>query len=63
MDNPSQKPHGVGVEGSGVDEDGPTVGPGKTSTVTAKLNAGTYELYCTVASHRKAGMTGTLTVR
>ena len=65
MDNPASSglPHGVGVDGNGVDEDGPTVESGKTSTVTANLKAGTYEFYCTVDSHQAAGMKGTLTVR
>jgi plastocyanin len=64
MDNPQSTglPHGVGVDGNGVDEDGPTVQPGETSTVTATLKAGTYEFYCTVNSHQQAGMKGTLTV-
>lgn len=63
MDNPSTLAHGVGVEGNGVDKEGPTVDQGSTSTVTAILKSGTYEFYCTVASHRQAGMKGTLTVR
>lgn len=63
MDNPSQLPHGIGVDGNGVDVDGPTVGSGKTSTITADLKPGTYEFYCTVKSHHQAGMKGTLTVK
>lgn len=63
MDNPSQLPHGIGVDGNGVDVDGPTVGHGKTSQITATLEPGTYQFYCTVDSHQKAGMKGTLTVK
>ena len=63
MDNPSQLPHGVGVDGNGVDVDGPTVGNGERSTITADLKPGTYEFYCTVDAHQKAGMKGTLTVK
>jgi uncharacterized cupredoxin-like copper-binding protein len=65
MDNPKSSglAHGVGVDGNGIDEDGPTVAPEKTSTVTANVKAGTYEFYCTVDSHQQAGMKGTLTVR
>ena len=63
MQNPSQLPHGVGVDGNGVDVDGPTVGNGETSTITADLKPGTYEFYCTVDAHQKAGMKGTLTVK
>ena len=63
MTNPSSTPHNVGVDGNGVDEDGPVVQGGKTSTVTADLKAGTYKFYCSVDGHRAAGMEGTLTVR
>ncbi|MGH2919388.1 MAG: plastocyanin/azurin family copper-binding protein [Solirubrobacteraceae bacterium] len=63
MANPSQIAHGIGVDGNGVDVDGPVVGPGETSTATADLKAGTYEYYCTVKSHHQAGMKGTLVVK
>lgn len=63
MSNPSQIPHNVGIEGDGIDEEGPVVEQGGTSTVSADLKAGTYEFYCSVGSHREAGMQGTLTVR
>jgi uncharacterized cupredoxin-like copper-binding protein len=33
-----------------------------TTTATASLEAGSYVFYCTVDSHREAGMEGTLTV-
>jgi uncharacterized cupredoxin-like copper-binding protein len=55
--------HGIAVEGNGVDSDGPTVAPGKTSTVTVTLKKGTYEYYCPVPGHKQAGMVGTLTVQ
>jgi plastocyanin len=63
MANPSKIAHGIGVDGNGVDVDGPVVGPGKTSTATATFKAGTYEYYCTVKSHHQAGMKGTLVVK
>ena len=65
MANPSSAgmDHGIAIEGNGVDRDGPTVAPGKTSTVTASLKKGTYTYYCPVPGHKQAGMTGTLTVR
>jgi plastocyanin len=65
MDNPSgnSSPHGIAVEGNGVDKDGPTVQPGAgPSKVSVKLKPGKYEFYCPVDGHRKAGMEGTLTV-
>ena len=62
MDNPSSVPHNVSIEGSGVDEEGNTVGQGDKSTVRAELRPGEYSFYCSVGGHREAGMEGTLTV-
>jgi uncharacterized cupredoxin-like copper-binding protein len=56
-------PHGIAIEGKGVDKDGNVVQPGGTSTVTVALKPGTYTYYCPVPGHRKAGMEGTLTVQ
>jgi uncharacterized cupredoxin-like copper-binding protein len=63
MDNPSPLPHAVGVDGSGVDEEGDTVEKGGTSTVSVDLKPGKYTFYCPVDGHRAAGMEGTLTVK
>jgi plastocyanin len=63
MKNPSTLPHDVAITGNGVDVKGKTVTQGGTSTVIAKLKAGTYTFYCSVDSHRQAGMEGTLTVK
>jgi uncharacterized cupredoxin-like copper-binding protein len=62
MKNPSGSgmPHGIAIQGHGS---GKVVQPGGTSTVTAKLKAGTYTFLCPVPGHAQAGMTGTLTVR
>jgi len=64
MDNPSSSgvPHGIAVQGNGVDKDGKTVDPGGASTVTVTLKPGTYSFYCPVPGHEAAGMKGTLTV-
>jgi uncharacterized cupredoxin-like copper-binding protein len=64
MTNPgsSGKPHGIAIEGQGVDKDGRTVGPGGTSKLTVTLKPGTYTFYCPVPGHEAAGMKGTLTV-
>ena len=61
MDNPSDVPHAVEIEGGGVDEATDTV-TGATSEVTVELEAGEYVFYCPVGNHRQAGMEGTLTV-
>ncbi|HEX2396566.1 MAG TPA: cupredoxin domain-containing protein [Solirubrobacteraceae bacterium] len=64
MSNPSSSgiQHGIAVEGNGVDQDGPVVAPGKTSTVTVTLKPGKYEFYCPFDGHKQQGMKGTLTV-
>jgi plastocyanin len=63
MDNPSDVPHAVEIEGEGVEEEGETVGKGGVSTVTAELQPGEYEFYCPVGNHEAEGMKGTLTVK
>ena len=62
MDNPSQLPHAVEIEGAGAEAKGETVGKGGKSEATATLEAGEYRYYCPVAGHGEAGMEGTLTV-
>jgi plastocyanin len=63
MENPSQIPHNVSIEGEGVDEEGETVEQGGTSIVAAEFEPGKYVFYCSVTGHREGGMEGTLTVR
>jgi plastocyanin len=55
-------PHGIAIEGNGVDRDGQIVQPGNASSVTLKLKPGRYTFYCPVGEHEKYGMKGTLTV-
>jgi plastocyanin len=62
MDNPSSVPHNVAIQGGGVDEKGEVVGKGEKSEVSATLEPGTYEFYCSVPGHEAAGMKGELTV-
>jgi plastocyanin len=65
MTNPSSAgmDHGIAIDGNGVDQDGPIVAAGSTSTVTVTLKKGVYSYYCPVPGHREAGMVGTLTVK
>ena len=63
MDNPSSLQHNVSLEGDGVDEEGPIVGQGGTSTVSADLEPGDYTFYCSVLGHRDGGMEGELIVK
>jgi plastocyanin len=62
MFNDSAIPHNVAIRGNGVDVQGPVVGKGGVSSVTAQLAPGTYEFYCSVPGHADAGMKGTLIV-
>ena len=62
MDNPSDLPHAVEIEGNGVEAKGETVTKGGVSKAGAKLKPGKYEFYCPVDGHKAAGMKGTLTV-
>jgi plastocyanin len=62
MENPSAIEHNIAVRGEGVDEQGEVVGQGEESRVSAELEAGEYEFYCSVPGHEEAGMKGTLTV-
>ena len=63
MDNPSDLPHAVELEGQGIEEAGDTVQKGGVSKVSATVKAGEYENYCPVGNHKDAGMEGTLTVK
>jgi len=63
LTNPSPIQHNISLQGPGVNAQGPTVGHGSESTVSANLKPGTYTFYCSVPGHRQAGMQGTLTVK
>ena len=63
MNNPSSVPHGIELEGNGVEEEGEVVDKGGKSVVTAELKPGEYEFYCPVPGHQDGGMEGTLTVK
>ena len=61
FDNPSSVPHGVEIEGNGVEKAGDVVTSGNNS-FSVDLKPGTYTYYCPVGSHRDEGMEGKLTV-
>jgi plastocyanin len=63
MGNKSSVPHDIGVKGGGVNQVGPVVANGGTSTVSITLKPGTYTFFCSVDGHEAAGMKGTLTVK
>jgi plastocyanin len=63
MLNKSSVMHDIAIQGNGVQQTGPLVSNGGTSTVSANLKPGTYTFLCTVPGHAAAGMKGTLTVK
>lgn len=62
--NTGSVPHGVEIEGNGLEKRIALIQPGATDTLTVTLKAGLYELYCPVGSgsHKKLGMVGALKV-
>jgi uncharacterized cupredoxin-like copper-binding protein len=62
MDNPSDVPHAVEVEGNGVNAETDTLTAGKAD-VSVDLKAGEYKFLCPVDGHAAAGMEGSLSVR
>lgn len=59
--NPASIPHGIAIQGHGVNKSSKVVTNG-SATLTVKLKPGKYTFYCPVSGHRAAGMVGTLTV-
>jgi plastocyanin len=62
FDNPASVPHGVEIQGNGVEKSSDIV-TGSSTSFTVDLKPGGYTFYCPVGNHRAAGMEGTLTVK
>jgi plastocyanin len=60
--NMSSVPHNVTIEGNGASGATDTITGSSTST-TVDLQPGTYTFFCSVDSHRQAGMEGKLVVK
>lgn len=55
--------HNLTVRGPGVSQQSsPTVAPGGTAALTVTLTKGSYELWCSIDSHKDRGMDQTVTV-
>lgn len=55
--------HNLNISGPGVDDASTaSLSGGSTGSVTVTLQAGTYELWCSIGNHRSAGMDLTITV-
>jgi uncharacterized cupredoxin-like copper-binding protein len=61
--NAGKYPHNLSIEGPGVDKKtSPTMPGGGTGTLAVKFQKGTYELWCSVDSHKDKGMDIKITV-
>jgi plastocyanin len=61
FDNKATIPHGVSIEGNGVNAASDVV-TGSSTSFSVDLKPGKYTYFCPVGDHRAAGMEGTLTV-
>jgi uncharacterized cupredoxin-like copper-binding protein len=61
--NDGQTVHNLEVEGNGVEEVTDDLQPGDNGVLSVDLQPGTYEIYCSIDSHREQGMEGELTVQ
>ena len=56
-------PHNLNIQGPGVDQQSSaTVSPGQSAALTVTLQTGSYQLWCSVDSHKERGMNVTLKV-
>lgn len=56
-------PHNLNIQGPGVaQQSSATVSPGQSAALTVTLQKGSYELWCSVDSHKERGMDLTLKV-
>jgi plastocyanin len=63
IDNTGKFAHNLTVAGPGISQQAsPTVQGGSTSSLTVTLQKGTYELWCSVDSHKDKGMDLKITV-
>lgn len=61
--NNGKVPHNLTVDGPGVEnEKTPTIAPGQSADLHVKLEAGTYDFYCSIPGHREQGMEAKLAV-
>jgi uncharacterized cupredoxin-like copper-binding protein len=55
--------HNLVIEGPGIEEQkSSAVSPGDSTSLTVKLQKGTYELYCGIGNHKAQGMQTEITV-
>ena len=63
IQNKGAFPHNLNIEGPGVDtKTSPILSPGQSGMLTATLQKGSYELWCSVPGHKDKGMDLTIKV-
>jgi len=63
IQNKGSLPHNLNIEGPGVDtKTSPIPSPGQSGKLTATLQKGSYELWCSVPGHKNKGMDLTIKV-
>jgi len=63
IQNKGAFPHNLNIEGPGVDtKTSPILSPGQSGMLTATLQKGSYELWCSVPGHKNKGMDLTIKV-
>ena len=63
IQNKGSFPHNLNIEGPGVDtKTSPILSPGQSGMLTATLQKGSYELWCSVPGHKNKGMDLTIKV-
>jgi uncharacterized cupredoxin-like copper-binding protein len=61
--NSGEAEHDLEIEGNGVEEKTPLIGPGDEAALEADLKPAKYRFYCTVPGHAQSGMDVEVTVR
>jgi len=62
-ENQGSFPHNLTINGPGVDTEAtPTMDPGDSAELTVTLQKGSYEVWCSVDSHKEEGMDLTIDV-
>jgi uncharacterized cupredoxin-like copper-binding protein len=62
VENKGQIPHNLTIKGPGGTEATQDISAGSSSSVTVKLERGTYDFYCSIPGHKQQGMDQKVTV-
>ena len=62
VENKGRIPHNLTIKGPGGTEATQDISAGSSSSVTVKLERGTYDFYCSIPGHKQQGMEQKVTV-